>query len=987
MYNLRMNNDNQLSSIIDYLPFIVWYKDTEGRFLAINKEFILASRESSKEAILGKTDLDIWSRSLAMKYRLDDDIVMKNREIKLIEEQLEVNGVVTWVETFKVPVIVKNEVVGTIGFARDITDRKVREDTITTEKSFLKILLQNIPDLLWMKDKEGVYLSCNKRFKDFFGVKENDIIGKTDYDFLGKNLGDLFSLHDEDALNNIKPFISEKVISFIEGEDNAILETTQTAIEDNDGNVIGILGIGHDITQRKNIEDRLLVKEQYKDILIDISIKLINLPIEEITQEIYNALKVMAEFTSSDRAYIFEYDFEKNITRNTYEWCKEGILPQINTMQNVNLNAIPDLVHTHLKGECVHIEDVNALPDGSFKDLLLPQMIQSLLTLPLVLNGKTVGFVGFDRCTVKEKFTKESRELLILFAELLVNVKQRELSEKKLQLASNVFEHAREGIMIVDKNIKIREVNQAFSRITGYDKEDAIGVNPSILQSGLLGKSFYQSMWKALDTHRYWEGEIWNRKKNGELYIQLSTITAIDNLEGNTIEYIALFSDITEIKGHEDQLQKMAHYDTLTGLPNRVLFNDRLQRAIETAKIDQKKVALLFIDLDRFKEINDSFGHNAGDEILKTVSKRLQKVIGEDGTISRLGGDEFSIILEEIEEVEEVSFIANKILNVLSQEIMLEDNALYISSSIGISMFPGDGGSSQNLLKYADSAMYKAKDEGRNNFQYYNTSMTELAFERVVMEASLRIALKEEEFVVYYQPQVDGRTDTIIGMEALVRWNHSSLGLVSPDRFISLAESTGIIVQLDRIVMKTAMRQLSQWYEKGLNPGVLAMNLSVKQLKEEDFIEKLKSLLEDTKCKPEWIELEVTEGQIMTNPEEAIKVLKGINNLGIKLAIDDFGTGYSSLAYLKKLPIDKLKIDQAFVRDLPDDEEDSAITKAVIALAQSLNLRVIAEGVETKEQRDFLVTNGCNNIQGYFYSPPMPAIEMEKVLQPKKKLF
>lgn len=985
MYNLAMNNKD--TSIIDYLPFIIWHKDTKGRFLAINQEFVNASGESSAESILGKTDLDLWPKDLATKYRLDDEIVMKSKEVKLVEEQLELNGEYTWIETYKVPVIIEGKVLGTIGFAHDITERRVRENDISTERSFLKILLQNIPDLLWMKNTDGIYLSCNKRFKDFFGLNESEIIGKTDYDFLGKDLGDLFTLHDLDVLDSTKPFVSEKVINFAEGIHSEILETTQTTIEDEAGNIIGILGIGHDITKRKNIEDRLLIKEQYKDILIQISIKLINLPIEEITQAIHDALKVMGEFTSSDRAYIFEYDFQKNITNNTYEWCREGIQPQIHKTQNLSLEEIPDVVQIHLKGECIDIEDVNELANSSLKDLLKSHMIQSILALPLVLNGKTVGFVGFDRCSVKKKFTSESQVLLTLFAELLVNVKQRELSEKKLQLASNVFEHAREGIMVVDKNIKIREVNQAFSRITGYDKEEVVGVNPSILQSGLLGKSFYQSMWKALDTHRYWEGEIWNRKKNGELYIQLSTITAIDNLEGNTIEYIALFSDITEIKGHEDQLQKMAHYDTLTGLPNRVLFNDRLQRAIETAKIDQKKVALLFIDLDRFKEINDSFGHNAGDEILKTVSKRLQKVIGEDGTISRLGGDEFSIILEEIEEVEEVSFIANKILNVLSQEIMLEDNALYISSSIGISMFPGDGGSSQNLLKYADSAMYKAKDEGRNNFQYYNTSMTELAFERVVMEASLRIALKEEEFVVYYQPQVDGRTDTIIGMEALVRWNHSSLGLVSPDRFISLAESTGIIVQLDRIVMKTAMRQLSQWYEKGLNPGVLAMNLSVKQLKEEDFIEKLKSLLEDTKCKPEWIELEVTEGQIMTNPEEAIKVLKGINNLGIKLAIDDFGTGYSSLAYLKKLPIDKLKIDQAFVRDLPDDEEDSAITKAVIALAQSLNLRVIAEGVETKEQRDFLVTNGCNNIQGYFYSPPMPAIEMEKVLQPKKKLF
>ena len=987
LYNSSMNNDSPLREIINYLPFLIWYKDTEGRFLVVNQEFIDASSEFSREAILGKTDLDLWPRELALKYRLDDDLVIKSKKAKLVEEHVEVNGIYTWFETFKIPVIVDNQVVGTIGFSRDITDRKVIEGSISTEKTFLKILLQNIPDLLWMKDMKGMYLSSNKRFQDFFNVKENEIIGKTDYDFLGKNLGDLFSLHDEDVLNSNSPLTSEKVITFDEGINREILETTQTVIENEDGDVIGVLGIGHDITERKNIENRLLIIDAYKDIIIQMSIKLINLPINQITQAVYDTLKVMAEFTSSDRAYIFEYDFEKNITNNTYEWCKEGISPQMDILQNLNLDDISDVVNTHLNGECVEIENVNELPDGSFKDFLKPKMIQSLLTLPLVLEGKTIGFVGFDRCRIKEKFTTQSRELLTLFAELLVNVKQRQISDNKLQLAGNVFEHAREGIMVVDQDVKIQEVNQSFSRITGYSKEEALGMNPNMLQSGLMGNNFYKAMWSALRKYKYWEGEIWNRKKNGELYIQLSTITAIDNVEGDTIEYIALFSDITEIKGHEDQLQKMAHYDALTGLPNRVLFNDRLQLAIETAKHDQKKVALLFIDLDRFKEINDSFGHNAGDEILKTVSQRLKNIIGEKDTVSRLGGDEFSIIVEGVDKAEDVSILAKKILNVLSQEIMLDDNTLYISTSIGISMFPGDGGSSQNLLKYADSAMYKAKDEGRNNFQYYNSSMTELAFERVVMEASLRIAIKEEELVVYYQPQIDGRTDVIIGMEALVRWNHPSLGLVSPGRFISLAESTGIIVKLDRIVMKTAMRQFSKWYESGLNPGTLAMNLSVKQLKEEDFIDNLKSLLKDTGCKPEWIELEVTEGQIMTNPEEAIKILKRISDLGITLAVDDFGTGYSSLAYLKKLPIDKLKIDQVFVKDLPDDEEDSAITKAVIALASSLNLRVLAEGVETKEQKEFLVNNGCNNIQGYFYFPPMSATEMEEVLKPKVQLF
>ena len=330
---------------------------------------------------------------------------------------------------------------------------------------------------------------------------------------------------------------------------------------------------------------------------------------------------------------------------------------------------------------------------------------------------------------------------------------------------------------------------------------------------------------------------------------------------------------------------------------------------------------------------------------------------------------------------QDASRIANKILEALSRPMGVNDNVLYVSSSIGISVYPDDGMSAQNLLKFADSAMYKAKAEGRNNHQYYNATMTELAFERVVMETSLREALKKKEFTVYYQAQVDGTRDKIIGMEALVRWNHPSMGLVSPAKFIPLAESTGIIIELDRIVMKKAMTQVAKWYKAGLNPGVLAMNLAVKQLHQVDFLEVFKSLMKETECKAEWIELEVTEGQIMTNPEKAIKILTQISDLGVKLAVDDFGTGYSSLAYLKRLPIDKLKIDQTFVRDLPDDEEDAGITKAVIALAKSLNLRVIAEGVETKEQRDFLVENGCENIQGYYYSKPIPADAFEVLLK------
>jgi diguanylate cyclase (GGDEF)-like protein len=461
-----------------------------------------------------------------------------------------------------------------------------------------------------------------------------------------------------------------------------------------------------------------------------------------------------------------------------------------------------------------------------------------------------------------------------------------------------------------------------------------------------------------------------------------------ENLEDGSILWYGYIHDITDRKNTENKIAEQknslhyqAHHDALTGLPNRILFQDRLEQAIEKAKRNNSKIALLFIDLDHFKEINDSLGHDIGDDILKIVTTRLKAAKRDEDTLARLGGDEFTIILEDLHQGQDASLISNKILESLAQSININNNILYVSSSIGISIYPDDGDSAQSLLKFADSAMYKAKDEGRNNFQYYNSTLTELAFERVVMESNLRAALENEEFVVYYQAQVNGVTNTIIGMEALVRWQHPIMGLVSPSKFIPLAESTGLIIELDRYVMKTAMAQTSQWYKEGLNPGVLAMNLAMKQLQTKDFILILKQLIKETNCKSEWLELEVAEGQIMTHPEKAILILQKISDLGIELAVDDFGTGYSSLAYLKRLPIDKLKIDQAFIRELPEDEEDVGITKAVIALAKSLHLKVIAEGVETKAQRDFLVENGCENIQGYFYSKPIPADEFENILR------
>jgi len=433
-----------------------------------------------------------------------------------------------------------------------------------------------------------------------------------------------------------------------------------------------------------------------------------------------------------------------------------------------------------------------------------------------------------------------------------------------------------------------------------------------------------------------------------------------------------------EIQKQKDILYDQAHHDALTGLPNRALFSDRLKHGIEQAKRHKTEIALFFIDLDRFKQINDSLGHQVGDRVLIAVAERLKAKIRKEDTLARLGGDEFTIIIEDMEEIQDVSHLAQKILEVLTQPIHIEDHPLYISCSIGISLYPQDGTDADNLIKYADTAMYKAKGKGRNNFQFYSSEMTALALERVVMETNLRQALKKEEFLLYYQSQIDANSGELTGMEALIRWQHPVLGLVPPVKFISLAEETGLIVEIGRWVMKTAMKQVSKWYKEGLNPGVLAINLSMRELGSTDFIQLLQESMADIGFKPEWLEFEITEGQVMINPEEAIIKLEQISHMDIKIVIDNFGTGYSSLAYLKRLPIDKLKIDQSFVNGIPEDTEDIAIVKAIIALAKSFGLVLVAEGVETDAQKEFLVACGCENLQGHYYCKSMPADEIEK---------
>lgn len=470
-------------------------------------------------------------------------------------------------------------------------------------------------------------------------------------------------------------------------------------------------------------------------------------------------------------------------------------------------------------------------------------------------------------------------------------------------------------------------------------------------------------------------------------YMELSVSPLFDK-EKNCRGVIEVARDITthleiqdELREQKISLDFQAHHDALTGLPNRIYFNDRLHQGIENARRHGTMLALFFIDLDQFKHINDSLGHEIGDRVLQVVADRLRARIRKEDTLARLGGDEFTIIMEELKRVQDASLLAQKILKVLREAIHIEDHMLYITCSIGISLYPQDDLNAHNLLKYADTAMYKAKEEGRNSFQFYSAEMTKQAFERIVMKTSLRQALDNEELVVYYQPQVDVNTGKLTGMEALVRWRHPTRGLVSPSEFIPLAEETELIIEIDQWVMRIAMQQVKEWYQEGLEPGMLALNFEMKQLDHDDFIQILQKSMADIGFRPEWLELEVAEGKLMQKPEEAIVKLRQISDIGIQIVIDNFGTGYSSLAYLKRLPVHKLKIDRAFIREIPEDEESAAIVKAIIVLAKSLNLDIVAEGVETEVQKEFLFHNGCKKIQGYYHGQPKPAEEIEKMLK------
>lgn len=552
--------------------------------------------------------------------------------------------------------------------------------------------------------------------------------------------------------------------------------------------------------------------------------------------------------------------------------------------------------------------------------------------------------------------------------------------EEGLRLLRRVYENIREGVMITDTESKILSINPAFTDITGYAAHEALGNTPRILRSDKHGKTFYASLWETLLREGSWQGEIWNRRKNGETYAQWLNISALKNDKGVPTHYVGVFDDLTGLKLRDEQLRYHALNDTLTGLPNRVQFKNRLEWSLKKTARNDSMLAVMILDLDNFKTINSSLGHIVGDRLLREAGGRLQGTLSEINTVARLGNDEFAVIIEHLRGHDEALGTANKLLKALAAPFNIDGQEIYLTANIGVSISPADSKEPETLMRYADLAMCRAKKRGKNRIEHYSPGMNAAARKRLLLEHDLHAALRNGEFTVHYQPKFDLKAGRVTGMEALLRWEHPKNGRVPPASFIPSAEETGLIIPIGRWILEEACRQNKAWQKAG-HPGLrVAVNISAVQFRNQNLVEVVASVLKKTGLSPDCLTLEITESAVMQNVEAAVGTMKRLSAMGIRLSIDDFGTGHSSLSYLKRFPLHELKIDKSFITDVATSRGDATIAEAIIALSHGLKLNVVAEGVENSRQVEFLRERGCDEMQGFLLAPPMPAEAFSKFL-------
>ncbi|BAP58186.1 sensor histidine kinase FexB [Thioploca ingrica] len=812
-----------------------------------------------------------------------------------------------------------------------------RTQELLHERALLCNLIDFVPDLIFYKDCEGKYLGCNKAFEEFKGINRSELLGQSDFDLFPPEKAQFCWETDKQTVTTGKPHAHEECGTYPDGHE-CLFDTLKAPFFALDGQVLGLIGISRDITARKQYEEALQQSEHMLRLVID------NIP-----------------------QFIFWKD-----NYSVYLGCNQ------NYSRIVGLEQVEDIVGKTDADLMLYQQEGHAFFETLNRCIVADGQYAYRQVESVQLDNNTRLWLEINKVPLQDR---QNQVMGVLGC--FEDITERKMVEDKLRQSIKVFENSAEAICITDANTRIIGINKAFTKITGYTAREVMGKTPKILKSGKHKSDFYEVMWNAILRLGHWEGEIWNRRQNGEIFLEWLHISVIrDEQNQNQItNYLGIFSDLTSRKQTEQRLAYLVHYDDLTGLPNRTLFYELANRALYYAQQHSELVAIMFLDLDGFKYVNDTWGHLTGDLLLKKVASRLTECLRKTDTIARLGGDDFAIVLENINNVKEVDIFAQNILKAMSlSAFKLNGQETFITMSIGISLYPNDGQEVDTLLKNADMAMYRAKENGKNNHQFYIARLNVLSHQRLILETKLRHALEREELVLYYQPQLHLASGQIVGAEVLLRWQHPEMGLVLPYRFIPLAEETGLIVPIGEWVLQRTCLQYQRWREQGQALLRMSVNLSSRQFKQDNFIKRIGEIIEETCIDPTLLELELTESLLITDFDEVNHILHQLKEMGMLLAIDDFGTGYSSLSYLKRFPIDKLKIDQSFVRDVPNNKEDMSIIKAIIALARSLRLTVIAEGVETKSQQIFLKSLKCDEIQGYLIGRPMPEQEFIQML-------
>ncbi|RZI42406.1 PAS domain S-box protein [Herbaspirillum sp. HC18] len=814
-----------------------------------------------------------------------------------------------------------------IGMVQDITQRKKAEQALKESERRFCELFENAVDGIFIANPDGKYLDANPSARAMLG-------------YSAEALGDMYIA--DLVPEKDKPRLAEARTYFLKDSEHA--QVAEWELKRSDGTYLPV-----------EISARILPDGRWMAIMRDISErKRTQRELERYAAEVQDLYdNAPCGYHSVDRCGAFV-----QVNKTELNWLGYSAAELIGTQaidlmteksQRLFKQAFPRFLST---GQARDLEYEFVRKDGS--------------VLPVLLNASAV---------------RDGQGNVVMSRSTIFDMTELVETQKKLKQAAAVFEHTNDAIIITDADGCIAAVNNAFTRITGYQPEEVLGQNPRLLKSGRQNDEFYQVLWSTLEQTGTWQGELWDRRKSGELFPTWQTISVVKDDSGKITDYISVFSDITAIKQSEEKLKRLAYHDALTGLPNRLLFADRLAQALAHGKRYRTRCALLLLDLDRFKLINDTLGHAAGDQLLQIIADRLQAAVREEDTVARLGGDEFAIVLARLDHTDDAALLARKLTQLVANPIQLTGHALTVSTSIGIGIYPDDGEDAETLSKSADIAMYGAKEKGRNAYEFYTREMTRAATETLMIDRGLRNALKSNELFLHYQPQVSLSTGRIVGLEALIRWDNPVLGPQSPLKFISVAEETDLIESIGDWVFDTACVQLERWRSQGVPPVRLGINFSARQIARPHLVENIrKRLLECHSFNGFGLDIEVTETALQTDPD-TIEALKELKALGLRIVIDDFGTGYSSLNSLKHLPVDILKIDRSFIHGIPRDADNKAIASAIIAMGHSLGMSIVAEGVETPDQLRFVMDQRCDDVQGFLFYPPLAADRCEPFLR------